>query len=39
MGSFLDQLFRSDARNTLVVKLNYWLSLVSGCRLPVVGVR
>lgn len=27
LGSSLDQLFRSDARNTLVVKLNYWLSL------------
>jgi hypothetical protein len=27
LGSSLDQLFRSDARNTFVVKLNYWLSL------------
>ena len=27
LGSSLDQLLRSDARNTFVVKLNYWLSL------------
>ncbi|MBI2403626.1 MAG: carbohydrate binding family 9 domain-containing protein [Gemmatimonadetes bacterium] len=27
LGSSLDQLFRSDARNTFVVKVNYWLSL------------